>query len=142
MASTIRESSVVGVAIMLGSVELVENLFDPVLSGDGIVVDEDDLWRAPQAQPLAELAPEEWRRAFEGAATRGSCLLVAQGRIQHTRLLEIRGDLHPRERDEANARIVHVAGEQIGELTADLVGDSVRTRSLGHYAVIATRSLM
>src|SRR5262245_59231083 len=141
IASTMRAISGVVVAIMHCGVELIENLFDAILAGDGVVVDEDDFGRAPQAQPGADLAAEEWRRALERAAACRAGFLVAERGVEHPRLLKIGSDFHARQRDETNARIVYFAGQQIGELASDLIGDSVGTRSLGHYAVIATRSL-
>src|SRR5262245_40874110 len=141
MASTMRESSGVGVAIMLSGVELIENLFDAILAGDGVVVDEDDFGRAPQAQPGADLAAEEGRRTFERPCAGGPRLVVAKGGIQHACLLKVWRDPHARERDETDARVVHFAGQQIGKLASDLIGNAVGSGALTH-AVIATRSLM
>jgi len=48
------------------------------------------------------------------------------------RVLQIRRDLHPRNGDEPDPRIVHVARQHRGDFAADLVGYSVWAGSLRH----------
>ena len=73
----------------------------------------------------ADLAAEERRRALERLA-RSSARSAASpsDRVVDARQLQVGGDLDARERDEADARIVHLAREQLAELLADLFADA------------------
>ena len=91
-------------------VQLVEDLLDAILAGDRLVVDELQLGDA-----LAAAAAR--RSGGAGTAWRGrapcalSCarLLVAEHGVVDARQLQVGADLHARERDEADARVVDLA---------------------------------
>ena len=51
---------------------------------------------------------------------------VADRGVEHARLLQVGRHLDVGDGEEADARIVDLAGEQFGELSADLVTDAVR----------------
>src|SRR5689334_11063686 len=70
-----------GFGAPVGGVKLVEDLFDAILPGDRLVVDEPELRRSSQAQPRSDLAPEERGRPFERASGRRPRLVVAEDRI-------------------------------------------------------------
>src|SRR6185436_6494379 len=79
-------------------------------------------------------APESARRV-------AARLLVSERRVVNPGELEIRRHLDAGQRDEANAWILHLPGQQERKLGADLIGDPVGTGTLAHQAVTATRSI-
>src|SRR4051794_40223528 len=74
--------SVRGVAagVSLG-LEFLEDLLDAILMGDRLVVEELQLRRAAQAQPLRNLAPQEGRGAAECFRRLLQRLFVAHRRV-------------------------------------------------------------
>jgi hypothetical protein len=68
---------------------LVEQLLDPVLAGDRLVVDELELGDALQAQPRADLAPEEGNRAVQRPARALARPVVAERRVVDARVLQV-----------------------------------------------------
>src|SRR5262245_50252884 len=131
-ASTI--SRIAGLVVIGGrsrsAADLVEQLLDAVLAGNRFVVVERELWRALQPQARADLAAQETGRAGQRPLGIATALLVAERRIVHARLLQIRADAHPRQRHEPDARIVNVAREQRRQLASDLIGDAIGSRAL------------
>src|SRR6266550_2764176 len=85
---------------------LLEELLDPVLAGDRLVVDEIELGDALQPQARADLAPQERHRAVERARRALPRLLVAERGVVDASQLEIGRDLHAGDRDEAETRVV------------------------------------
>src|SRR5215472_6511521 len=127
IASAIRMIS--GFVVIVGSgaagAQVLEQLFDPILTGDRFVVDEFELGHAPQPQPRSDLPPQERNRAMQRAVRLAPRALVAERREEHAGVLEIGRDLHPGDRHEADPRIVHLAREQLAELSPDLIGDAI-----------------
>ena len=92
-----------------------------------LVEEELQLGHASQPQPPAELAAEERRRALERPRGLPPRLLVAERRVVDARELQVGGDLDAGERQEADARIVHLARLSIPrQLDADLIADALR----------------
>src|SRR5262249_22083497 len=56
----------------------------------------------------------------------------AERGVEHPRLLQIRAHLHPGQRHEPDAGIVHFARQQIGELASNLIRDTVGAGALRH----------
>src|SRR5207253_5774133 len=125
MASTICGSGgallIVGVGVGAG-MNVVEDLLDAVLAGDRTVVEESKLGNTLEAQPRADLPPQERSGALERTLGGAPRLLVAERSVIHARLLDVSAHLDARQRHEPDARIVHVAGEELGELAANLIG--------------------
>src|SRR5262245_61292657 len=105
----------------LAGMQLVEDPLYAILTGHRIVVDEPDLGRPSQAKPRAKLAAQERRGPFERPRARGLSLLIAKRRVHDPCELEIRADVDARQRDEADAGIVHVPRQQRCQLTSNLV---------------------
>src|SRR5258705_2397078 len=109
-----------GVPLGVLLVDVAEDLFDAVLVGDRLVEPELDLGDAAELQPRAELTPEEAGRALQRARRLRAGLLIAEGRVEDARQLQVGRDLHARQRDEADARVVYFApGEHFAEDVAD-----------------------
>src|SRR5262249_8441389 len=68
-------------------------------------------------------------------------LVVAQRGEVDARLLEIGADADARQGDEADSRVVNLASDEVCQLGANLIGYTLGTRTLRHYAMIATRSI-
>src|SRR6266508_140544 len=83
-------------------VELLEDALDAVALLDRLVEKECELGHALQLQALADLAPQERRRAAERPRRLAARLVVADGRVIHARLLQVRGHLDLRNRQEAD----------------------------------------
>src|SRR6185436_9333415 len=69
--------------------DLVEQLLDPVLAGDRLVVDELELGDALQAQARADLAAQERNRAMERAVRALTRLVVTERGVVHARVLQV-----------------------------------------------------
>src|SRR5690606_25282699 len=135
-----RRSSLIGLAVgngvlvspRLGSApgvlaaDFLEQLLDPRLVVDGLVVREGQLRHAPEPQPLPEGAAQEGQRPLEragGPLPRGG---VAERGGVHARLEELLGDAHARQRHEADARVAYLARQQLAELLANLFPQPLR----------------
>ena len=58
---------------------------------------------------------------------------VAERRVVDARQLQVGRHLHARERDEADAGVVHLAaGEHLAQLLADLFADAIGTMAMSH----------
>ncbi len=90
-------------------VQIAEDLLDAVLVHHRLVELELELGNAPQLQALADLAAEKAGRALERLRGLAARSLVAQRRVVDARHLQVRRDLHPRQRDEPDAGVVHRA---------------------------------
>src|SRR6185503_20531676 len=101
---------------MLADANLVEELLDPVLAGDRLVVDEIELGDALQPQARSDLAPQERHRPLERARAALLRLLVAERRVVDASQLEIGRDLDAGDGDEAEARVVHFPRQQQSQL--------------------------
>src|ERR1043166_2977224 len=123
IASTICRIS--GSVAAIVSVDLVEDLVDPVLAGDRVVVLKPELRDALQAQAPADLPPQKRRRPFERAAAVLPGLLVAEHGVEDARLLEVGAALHARERDEPDAGVVYISGKKTRQLIADLIRHAI-----------------
>src|SRR2546426_5183346 len=111
-------------------VELLENALDAIALLDRLVEQECELGHALQLQTLADLAPQERRCAAERPRRLVARLVVADGRVIHACLLQVRRDLDVRNRQEADAGVVHIPGQQRGELRANLIADAGRSGTL------------
>src|SRR5687768_16734872 len=81
-------------------VELPENLLDPVPLFDRLVEEERQLRDPLQIETLADLTPEERGRPAERAGRFVPRLCVANRRVVHARLLQIRRHLDVSNRQE------------------------------------------
>ena len=108
-------------------IQVLQNLFDPVLPLDAGIEEELEIVDAPEAQPPAQLAAKEGSRPFERALALTARFVVAHGRVVHARLLQIGGYLDVGDGEEADARIVHFAREEIRDLDAELITDAAGT---------------
>jgi hypothetical protein len=127
-------------ALRIFFVDVAKNLLNPVLVRDRFVEPELELGDAPQVQTRADLAAEEAGRACERARRLLARIGVAEACVEHAGQLQIRSDLHARQRDESNARIVHLAaGENFAQLVAYLVADPVWPVSLRHTQNLGRR---
>src|SRR5688572_11941419 len=113
-------------------VELAQNLLDTILMADRFVELKLEFGNAPQAQAIAEMAPEKPGRALERLRRLHAGGIVAEAGVIDARLLQVGGHLHARQRDEADARVVHrAAAEQPAQLLPDLVADAIWSKSHG-----------
>src|SRR3954469_14862678 len=145
MASQI---SVLGFFVVIGSVgrarrrlglQVLQDLLDAIVLRDRLVVEERQLRHAPQPDARAELAAQERRRAVERLRRLALRLLVAERRVVDPRDLQIAGDRHLGQRQEADAGIVHLARDELRQLVPDGLAEAFGT--VAHsYAVAATRS--
>src|SRR5438034_11081216 len=137
MASQMRATGVsvvaVGVDIIVGRTvmrrtrlraDVLQNSFDPVVTLDRVVVEEFQLGDPPQPQPLADLAAQEGPGAGERAGGLAPRRVVAEGRVVHACRLQVRRDRHVRDGEESDPRVVHLAGDELGELAPDLIADT------------------
>src|SRR6185295_1717069 len=108
----------------LADANLVEELLDPVLAGDRLVVDEIELGDALQPQARADLAAQKRHRPLERARAALLRLLVAERRVVDASQLEIGRDLDAGDGDEAEARVVHFPRQQQSQLAAYLLGNA------------------
>src|SRR6266446_6425577 len=93
---------------------------------DRIVVGEVQLRHAVQLEPVRELAAQISRGMLQRRDYRGRLLRAAEMRHEDLRVRKIRRDFDRRHRDHADARVLDVQPETIGELTLDLVTDALR----------------
>ena len=78
-------------------------------------------------------AAHERCSAFEGPRRVRTGLVVAKHRVVHAGDLKIGGDGDARQRDEPDARVVHLAArEQFAERLANLIADAIGTVTLSH----------
>src|SRR5262249_1957762 len=105
-------------------VDLVEELLDSILAGDRFIVEELELGHALQPQPRADLPPQKRRGALEGAGGVPARRVVAERRVRHAGVLQVRRHRDARDGDEPDAGIVDVAREQLRDLAADLIADA------------------
>src|SRR3954470_830470 len=108
-----------------GGVQFVQQLFDAVLAGDGLVIDEVQFGHALQPQPRPDLPAQEGRRPSDGALRVAARLIVAKHGEENPRRLQVGGYLDARDGDEADAGVVPLARQQLGQFTSDLIGDPV-----------------
>src|ERR1044072_5665913 len=88
---------------MRRGVELAEQLFDPVLSGNRFVVVKGQFGGPLEPQAGADLAAQEPGGARQRAFGATAALLVAERRVVDVRLLQIGADPHPCQRHEPDA---------------------------------------
>jgi hypothetical protein len=113
--------------------DLAEELFDAILAGDRLVVDEPELGHAFQAEAGSDLAPEKRAGSFERTRRALAGVRIAKRGVVHARLLNIGADLNARHGHEPDTGIVKLASrQQRRDLAADLIGHAVGTGSLGH----------
>src|SRR5438552_427488 len=130
MARTISSTTggLFGIGFRRARADLLQDLFDAILTGDGIVVHEPELGRPPEAEPRANLAAEEWRGPTQRARAEGARLLVSERSIEHPRQLEIRAHLHARQGDESDARVVDLPRQKLRQFAPNLIADPFRPR--------------
>src|SRR6266516_692897 len=125
-----------GLVVVIGGrrrgVELVDQLFDAVLTGDRFIVNELQFRHAFQSQAGADLTSQKRQRTMQRAIGLAPPLFVAEDGVEHARLLKVAGQLDPGNGDEPQAGIVHFAREQVAKLAADLIGDAFGSRALRH----------
>jgi hypothetical protein len=97
----------------MGRVELIENLFNTILSGNRIVIDEAQLWRPLQSQTPTHLSAKEWRRAVKGVCACRARRGIAQRGVVDACQLQIRADVRTRHGNEPEAGIVDVSHKQL-----------------------------
>src|SRR4029079_17238145 len=68
--------------------QLLEDLFDAILTGNRFVVEELELRHPPEPEPLAQVPSQEGRRPLERFRALALCLLVAKRRVIDPRELE------------------------------------------------------
>src|SRR5919106_4755653 len=113
--------------------KVAQDLLDAVLVLNRLVEAEFDFWHPAQADAGADLTPEERRGPLEGFLRLEPGLRIAERRVEDFRDLQVGRDLDAGERDEADARVVHVpAGQHLAQLLADLIPHTVRTIPLRH----------
>jgi hypothetical protein len=110
--------------------DLLQDLLDAVVPLDAFIEEELQLGRAPQAQSTAQLSAKERRGAFKRPCGLTPRLLVAERRVVHARLLEVGRHADVSDGQEADTGIVHLAGQQLREVFANLFADP--SRALGH----------
>src|SRR5262249_19247242 len=125
IASTIRWSS--ELFVIVGVMEIAKELFDAVLARNRFVVQELQLGYALQAKSCTDLPAQEGDRSPERLLGIAAGLPAPQRCVEDARLLDIRADLDAGDRHEADSRVVDFAREQLAELSANLIGDSVWT---------------
>src|SRR5689334_8595458 len=120
---------VTGLAICRGSLrfQLLEDLLDSIVPRDRFVIEELELGHPPKPEALSKLPFQERGGALERAGALALRLLVAQDRVVHARELQVWRDANMREREKSDARILHVARQQLSELAADLIADTLGT---------------
>src|SRR5262245_43284642 len=129
----IRLGMALGGAPRVFFVKVAQNLFNPVLVCDRFVEPEFELGDAAQLQPRADLAAEEACGARERTRRLLSRVGIAQACVEDARQLQVCSDLHTRQRDEPDARVVDLAAaEDFAQLLSNLVADSVRPVALCH----------
>ena len=102
--------------------EIAQDLLDAVLVLNRFVEPELEFRSAPQAQPSGDLPPEKRGRAVERPRRFLPRFRIAEAGVEDARNLQVGRDLHARQRDEADARVVHFTA---GETTARLLRDNV-----------------
>ena len=91
---------------------------------------------APETKPAANLPAEKRRGSLERSGGLASLPGIAERGVEDARHLEVARDLYPGQRDEADARITHIAaGQYLAQVLADLVPHAIRTVSRGHSLV-------
>src|SRR5215211_5176104 len=88
--------------------DVEHDLLDPILAFDAVVVRELQHRYVLEPQPAADVAAQE--RCGAAESTRGflARLVVADGGVEHARLLQVRADLDARDRQKADAGIVNL----------------------------------
>src|SRR5262245_36797444 len=115
-----------GGALRVLFVNVAQDLLNPILVRDRFVEPEFELGDPAQLQPGADLAAEEAGGPGECARGLLARVGIAQACVVHASQLQVRRDLHARERDEPDARIVHLAAaEDFAQLLANLVADAI-----------------
>src|SRR6478752_5623868 len=136
MASTICWNAwplLIGLRVTRGlRLQLMQDLLDAILSGHRLIVDELQLRSALQAEPPADLPPQERSHALERTRGVRAALVVAKRGVHHPCLLQIRAHMHARQRDEPDAGVVHFSSQHLRKLAAELVGDAFGTGTLRH----------
>src|SRR5689334_9564801 len=132
--------SAVGGTLCVLLVNVAKDLLDAVLIRDRFVEPELQLRHAAQVgQSRADLPPEEAGRARQRPRRFLARLLIAKAGVENAGQLQIPGDRHACQRDESDARIVHLAAaEDVAQLLANLIAYAIWTIALRHGI---TRSL-
>jgi len=117
-----------------------QQALDPILMLDRFVEDERELRDAPQPEAAPQLAPHEGRGALERAAGIAAGRGIAKRREIDTGVLQVRRDLHARDRQEAEAGVVELARNHVGDFSPNLIAHSIGTGSLRHVRLQALGS--
>ena len=112
--------------------EPLQDLFDAVVLLDRLVEHPGELGHTFELQPAADVPPQERRGALQRPGRVLPRFRVADRGVEHARLLQVGRDLDVGDGEEADARVVDLAGEQFGELSPDLVADTGGSGSLRH----------
>jgi hypothetical protein len=130
----IGSSLAMAYALRLFLVQVAQDLFDAVLVRDRFVESERELGNPAQPEDAADPPAQERRRAPERLLGLAPRFLVAEAGVEDARQLQVRRDLHARQRDEPDPWIVHRAtAEQRAQLVADLLADAIGSVTLGHF---------
>src|SRR4029453_5852850 len=118
-----------GPAVALGGVtslrvDLVQDAFDSIAALDRLVEEEFEDWDPLQSQPAAELPAEERGGTAQCPGGVAPGLLVAERGVVDAGHLQVRrhGDL--RDGQKADAGVVYLAREEIGDLRAQLIANT------------------
>ena len=90
------------------------------------------LRRAPQAQPLADLASHERRRAVERARRVLARRSIAEARVEHARVLQVGLTCTRVTVTNPTPGIVQLARDHRRHFGANLIGDAIGSGSLAH----------
>ena len=106
------------------ALDVVEDSLDAVAPLDRFVEEELQQGNPLEPEPAADLAPQEGRRPPERARRVPPGLVVAERRVVDAGDLKVRRDVHVRDGQEADARVVHFPGQEIRDLRAQLIADA------------------
>ena len=112
------------------ALDVVEDSLDAVAPLDRFVEEELQQGNPLEPEPAADLAAQEGRRPPERARRLAPGLLVAERRVIDAGDLQVRRDVHVRDGQEADARVVHLPGQEIGDLRAQLIADTAWSASV------------
>src|SRR3954452_2109350 len=110
----------------------LQDLFDAVVLLDRLVEHPGELGHTFELEPPSDVTPQEGRGALQRLGRVFPRLGIANRGVEDTRLLQVGRHLDVGDGEKADPRVVDLAGEQFGELSADLVTDTGGSGSLRH----------
>src|SRR5262249_30343911 len=119
---------------------LVDQLRELDARLDRIVVEEAKFRHAVELEPVRKLAPQVTSGVLERRDDRSSLLAAAQMRDEDLRVRKVRGHVHRGDLDHADARVLDLEPEQLGQLALDRVADALRARRMFFHCPSSCRS--